>query len=265
MLAISLYSTYEIGRHAALSNKTKISFEGSIHPTQSTHLSESPSPLTIVNDFQKITTSNDQNNPESSALELDLELLDSKGLKEMALTAMQHVSTDDLIKAASRFSFLSQIELESKDDPKEYIKRLLDVVMFDQDSTEPHKSADDENLADEKDSIEKSAIYFSLEVQPDNRATLPASTFYSNVGAIYATFELSQTQRDDYVIVRWFDVSRNRMISFNRLKTDQKHFGQYVWFYPNQNWPEGEYYVSVYLNNDQISPIADGRFHVARY
>ncbi len=106
-------------------------------------------------------------------------------------------------------------------------------------------------------------IDFGRRVTLENTTRNPSGTFGSETRKIYAAFS-SQELVTSHVTVVWRDLSRAKILLYQRQPVSVGDAHSFVWIDRSDAWPPGDYSVEIYTGDEAMEPIALGTYSVTR-
>jgi hypothetical protein len=144
---------------------------------------------------------------------------------------------------------MSDEELDEVEDLRAFGQRIGEIAM--------DGFLEDASLATEEAPSE--TVRFSDEM-PDPRAGFEATdVFEAGHGRIFAVFP---TPRDhaDRVLLKWTRVDQPEILLLSRQSIRPEDEHGFVWLDRRPSWLPGEYRVDVYGGDDEMRPVASGRY-----
>lgn len=169
-------------------------------------------------------------------------------LQAIAEEIVNTIEPNELMEFAASTTFLDYHELQTLDDPVDYLKRLFSIA-----TASPEIEVGPGSLT---------PLVFTTRVNGNNSAEFPQETFSTDTAAIYATFQSLNYLASGRVIVRWFDMDRNKIVSFQRYAINSQQQHHYLWARPPQGWQAGAYEVAIFHDDEALTKITQGRFYV---
>ena len=110
-------------------------------------------------------------------------------------------------------------------------------------------------------SAEDTPVVFARSVDPDGQTVLEDLAFHDRVRAIYAVFP-TDAPPSDAVYMKWQRTDASEPLHLDRHSIETSRDRNYVWLEPGDGWSEGTYQVEVYSADDELTPLAIGRFDI---
>jgi hypothetical protein len=105
------------------------------------------------------------------------------------------------------------------------------------------------------------AVEFAAATDESNAAVSPVREFSATTRKIFATFA-SESIDGRHVLVKWTDLQRSRVYVCGKYAIEPHADHSFVWLEMKHDWLPGAYAVEVYAMNDDLAPIAGGRYVV---
>ena len=151
----------------------------------------------------------------------------------------------EILDAVSRLTELDEEDFDTIQDLRKHVLRLVEVAVG----------------PPLPESAEIAPVDFARSVNPDGDAVLEDFLFHDRSRAIYAVFP-TDSLPNDAVYVKWQRSDASEPLHLDRHSVDPSRDRNYVWLEPGDGWSEGTYRVEVYAANEELTPLAVGRFGV---
>jgi len=191
---------------------------------------------------------------EPGILESRLSLGNGAGVsdRERALGRIRELlaktSERDIIDAVSD---LTALEAEDFDDIRDVRKHVLRLAEIATGETVPRGAG-------------VTPVIFARSVAPNGQAVLEGAAFHDQSRAIYAVFP-TNPPASDAVYVKWQSIGSSEPLHFDRYPIESSSEQNYVWLEPGDGWSEGTYQVEIFRANDEVTPMATGRFEIVPF
>ena len=159
------------------------------------------------------------------------------------------MSDDELADVISGVTNLTQQDVSSMHDPREFAARLSSIAL---------QTAYAEPGADEWD---LDPVHFAKRVAPDNSPDRPSLDFERGTRRIYAVFP-SEHSKAEEVMVKWYRTDRPELLMLKKHRIAPRDDQSFVWLERSGGWPQGEYAVEFYTSDERLARIATGQFRV---
>jgi len=158
---------------------------------------------------------------------------------------LEQMNDREIIDAVSQLTELEAEDFQTIRDIRKHVHRLTEIALG---PALPEDSGG-------------APVTFGRSVDPEGRTVLESSAFHDRVRAIYAVFPTDPLM-DDAVYVKWHRIGAPEPLHLDRYSVDPARDQNYVWLEPGDGWDEGPYQVEVYAGDEELTPLASGRFDI---
>ncbi len=185
-----------------------------------------------------------------NSLELLVEELQEQELdaRQIVASAISTMSDRELRSIVASLAQLSPEVLDDVTDMRAFAARLAEVAM--EDIVEPGREMSDADR-----------VVFATRPTVADPGSLAWDRYDVDDSRIYAFFPTDHYEQDA-VMVRWFRSDRHRILVFERYPINSGDAYSHVCFHPKGGWKPGQYQVDVYSADEDVTPLAQGRYTV---
>ncbi len=187
---------------------------------------------------------------EIDALELLVEKLREQefDVRQIVEDAISTMSDRELHSIVASLAQLSPEVLDDVTDMRAFAARLAWVAM--EDIVEPGREMSDVDQ-----------VVFAIRPTMPDLGSLAWDRYDVDDSRIYAFFPTDRYEQDA-VMVRLLRSDRHKILVFERYPINSGDAYGHVWFHPKGGWEPGQYQVDVYSADDDVTPLAQGRYTV---
>ena len=158
------------------------------------------------------------------------------------------MSDRELHSIVASLAHLSPEVLDEVTDVRAFAARLAEVAM--EDIVEPGTEMSDADR-----------VVFATRPTVADPGSLAWDRYDVDDSRIYAFFPTDHYEQDA-VMVRWFRSDRPQILAFERYPINSGDAYGHVWLHPKGGWEPGQYQVDVYSADEEVTPLAQGRYAV---
>ncbi len=177
--------------------------------------------------------------------------------RELALDFVDRIyeqmSDREIIEELAAQTEYTLEQLEQVRDLRAFLKRNVEIAL-----ALPGAGAEGEAPASVVSEID-----FGRRVTLENTTRNPSSTFGSETRKIYAAFPSEKLVAEQVTVV-WRDLSRAKILLYQRQPVSVDDAHSFVWIDRSDAWPPGDYSVEIYTGDEAMEPIALGTYSVTR-